>query len=88
MRKRDRTAEEKLIDKLTRTGAMLLGTDHRTKAKKVPYPFVMFWSVGEAGDRKGQRCKVIESNMRVADIEFEDGFKTRVNRRAIRRAEV
>lgn len=84
MLKRDRTPDEKYIDKLTKRGMLALGVDPAVKPKPRPFPYVLFWSKYE---RKGQRCKVVASNRSNALVEFEDGFRTRVNRRAIRQAE-
>lgn len=83
MLKRDRTADEKRIDKLTKGAIMRLGTEPSQEAKTTnPFPHVLFW---DTLGRKGQRCRVIKPGFRIALVEFEDGFRHTVNRMAIRR---
>lgn len=83
MKKRDRTAEEKHIDKLTRRAIFSLGAQPSTEvATPNPFPYTLKWDrVG----RKGQRCRIVTSGPRVVLIEFEDGHRCTVNRMAVRR---
>jgi hypothetical protein len=84
MKKRDRTAEEKKIDLLTKGGMMRLGAQSSHEAATPnPFPYVLFWDRCEG--RKGQRCRVLKPGPRVITLEFEDGFTATVNRMAIRR---
>jgi predicted nucleic acid-binding Zn ribbon protein len=47
-----------------------------------PFPYVLHWRIM---DRKGQRCRVDRQGVKTYLIEFEDGFKTLVDKKAIRR---
>lgn len=83
MRKRDRTADEKHIDKITKSGIMRLGAQPSHEAATPnPFPYVLFW---DRLGRKGQRCRIIKSFPRVLLLEFEDGFRQTINRMAVRR---
>jgi hypothetical protein len=93
MLKRERTADEKKIDKLTKSAIMHLGAQpSKEAAQPNPFPYVMFWSTIEG--RKGQRCRIVTpartrslSPLKHVEIEFEDGYRDRVNRMALRQAE-
>lgn len=87
MLKRDRDATEKQVDKLLRSGIMHLGAQPSKEAAKVnPFPYVMYWSTLEG--RKGKRCRIVTPSPRkFVEVEFEDGYRHRVNRMALRQAE-
>jgi hypothetical protein len=83
MKKRDRTADEKHIDRLTKSAMMLLGAQPSHEAATPnPFPYRLFW---DREGRKGQRCRVLKTGPRILTLEFEDGFITTMNRMAIRR---
>ncbi len=83
MLKRDRTPDEKRIDKLTKGAIMRLGTQPSQEAETMnAFPHVLHW---DKLGRKGQRCRVIRPGFRIVLVEFEDGFRHTVNRMAIRR---
>lgn len=82
MLKRDRTDEERQIDKLTQRAIMALGTQPaRAAIKPNPYPYILLW---DREGRKGQRCKLVKRG-RVVVLEFPDGFRLAINAMAIRR---
>lgn len=82
MQRKERNSEEKLADKLTRTGIMRLGGTNPATPDPTPFPYVLYW---DRQGRKGQLCRIIRQTSQTAQIEFEDGHKTVVSRRAIRR---
>lgn len=83
MLKRDRTAEEKHIDKLTRSAMMLLGAQSSHEAATPnPFPYVLYW---DKLGRKGQRCRILKPGPRIVLLEFSDGFRHTMNKMAIRR---
>lgn len=83
MRKKDRTADERNIDRLTKSGIMRLGAQSSHEAATPnPFPYCLFW---DKLGRKGQRCRILKPGPRVLLVEFEDGFKHTVNRMAVRR---
>lgn len=82
MLKRDRTGEEKHIDKLAKRGIMLLGAQPSKEAADNLFPYVLFWDKLE---RKGQRCRIVKPGFKVVLVEFEDGFKHTINKFALRR---
>jgi hypothetical protein len=83
MRKKDRTSEEKQFDDKLRTAMMRLGPNPHTVAPPIPFPYVLVW---DRLGRKGQRVKIIRQSTNTAQIEFEDGFQSVINRSAVRRA--
>ena len=83
MRKRDLIAEERHIDKITKSGIMRLGAQPSHEAATGnPFPYVLYW---DKLGRKGQRCRILKPGPRVMLVEFEDGFKHTINRMAVRR---
>lgn len=83
MLKRDRTAEEKQIDRITKSGIMRLGAQSSPEAATPnPFPYVLHW---DRLGRKGQRCRVLKNGTRVHLVEFDDGFQQTIDKRAIRR---
>lgn len=87
MLKRDRTTEEKAIDQMMKSGIMRLGkvpASQQGGIPKPPFPHVLYWDVL---GRKGQRCKIIKPGLKIALVEFEDGFRHTVNRMAIRKGD-
>lgn len=98
MLRRDRTSEEKQIDRIVARGLMRLGETPQSspldgKVANNPhrppnaYPHFLFW---DRLGRKGQSCRILQPgriNARDLQIEFEDGFIAVVNRRAIRRSQ-
>jgi hypothetical protein len=83
MRKRDRTSEEKQFDGMIRHGMMHLGETPSAPAEPNPFRHVLLW---DRLGRKGQSCRILKQRGTLAQIEFEDGFVTRINRMAIRRS--
>ena len=99
MLRRDRTSEEKHVDRIVKNGLMRLGENPNpssserngfavTDPHQPPnlYPHFLFWD--RLGGRKGQNCRILGAdtrNARAIQIQFEDGFIAVVNRRAIRR---
>ena len=82
MLKRDRTAEEKRIDKLTRNGIMRLGGSPLSSLAGEATLFTHKLRWGILG-RKGQSCKIVSSGIPFSTVEFEDGFRRVVDNRAI-----
>ena len=82
MKKKLRTSEERRFDASLKTAIMRLGTNPATAAKPIPYPYYLAW---DKLGRKGQRCKIIRQTTRTAQVQFEDGFTSVLNRQAIRR---
>lgn len=75
-----------------------LGTDAlcrecgKRKAEGVPsenecrcFPHVLHWNWARLG-RKGQRCRILRNEGTRIHVEFEDGFNTIMDRRALRRS--
>jgi hypothetical protein len=84
MLKRDRSSEEKQIDRLTKSAIMSLGGTNPTPAAPTPLPYVLYW---DKLGRKGQRCAIVVANTRTCRVRFADNFEAVLNRQAIRRAE-
>ena len=82
MRKKDRTSEEKKEDGMLKTGIMHLGPAPDADAERLPFPYVLFW---DRLGRRGQRVKILRQTTLMAHIEFEDGFRSSINRMALRR---
>ena len=82
MKKKERTADERHIDKLTKSGIMRLGAQPSHEEPPNPFPYVLYW---DRLGRKGQRCRILKSGPRVFLVEFADGFRHTINRLAIRR---
>lgn len=82
MLKRDRTSEERAFDGKVRDAMMRLGTNPAAAASPTPYPYVLAW---DRLGRKGQRVRILRQTTRTAQIEFEDGLITVLNRMAVRR---
>jgi hypothetical protein len=83
LNKKDRTSEEKHIDRLTRTAIMRLGGTNPAAQNPTPFPYVLQW---DKLGRKGQRCKVLRQTKTKIQIQFEDGYTAVLNRQAIRQA--
>lgn len=97
--RRERTSDEKHIDRIVKSGLMRLGENPNPSSSEHdgfavtephrppnPYPHFLFWD--RLGGRKGQKCRILNAdakNARAIQIQFEDGFIAVVNRRAIRR---
>lgn len=85
MLKRDRTGEERRIDKLTKCAIMRLGAQPSHEAATPnPYPYFLQW---DKLGRKGQRCRIVKPGWKIVLVEFEDGFRHTVNKMAVRRAD-
>jgi hypothetical protein len=96
--KRERTSDEKHIDRIVKSGLMRLGENPNPSSSERngfavtephrppnPYQHYLFW---DRMGRKGQSCRIInpdQKNARSLQIQFEDGHTAVVNRRAIRR---
>jgi hypothetical protein len=68
---------------MIRTGVMLLGETPTAPAEPNPFRHALLW---DRLGRKGQKCRILKQSGTLAQIEFEDGFVTRINRMAIRRS--
>jgi hypothetical protein len=82
MRKKDRTSEEKRFDGIVKTAVMKLGPNPQVAPQPIPFPYVLCW---DRLGRKGQRVAIIRQSTQTAQIKFEDGFTTVINRQALRR---
>jgi hypothetical protein len=82
MKKKDRTSEEKQFDAKLKTAVMKLGPNPPANTQPIPFPYVLVW---DRLGRKGQRVKIIRQSIRTAQIRFEDGFSTVIDRKALRR---
>lgn len=82
MKKKDRTSEEKQFDGMLKTAMKRLGPNPQTAEPPTPFPYVLVW---DRLGRKGQRVKITRQSAKTAQIKFEDGFTTVINRQALRR---
>jgi hypothetical protein len=82
MRKKDRTSEEKRFDGIVKTAVMRLGPNPHVAPQPIPFPYVLVW---DRLGRKGQRVAIIRQSIKTAQIRFEDGFTTVIDRKALRR---
>jgi hypothetical protein len=86
MLRRDRTSEEKQVDRIFKGGMPKLGAAQTpTESTPKPFPHYLFWDVM---GRKGQRCRVVNPDRTASSriqVEFEDGAIVVVSRLAIRR---
>jgi hypothetical protein len=82
LKKKDRTSEEKQFDGILKTAMRRLGPNPQVDAAPIPFPYVLVW---DRLGRKGQRVKIIRQSLRTAQIRFEDGFTTVIDRKALRR---
>jgi hypothetical protein len=82
MKKKDRTSEEKRWDGIVKTAVMKLGPIHPAEAQPTPFPYVLVW---DRLGRKGQRVKIIRQSIKTAQVRFEDGFTSVIDRKALRR---
>jgi hypothetical protein len=82
LKKKDRTSEEKQFDGMLRTAMKRLGPNPPTVETPTPFPYVLVW---DRLGRKGQRVTIIRQSTKTAQIKFEDGFTTVINRQALRR---
>jgi rhodanese-related sulfurtransferase len=81
MKKRDRTSEEKQFDANLRAAIQKLGQPAEPDAPKA-YRHTLVW---DRLGRRGQACRILRQRGVLAQIEFEDGFASWINRMAIRR---
>lgn len=79
----ERNPEDVQFAKLLRSGIMRLG-QAATPAEPEPFRHVLRW---DSLNRKGHHCRILKQSGPLAQIEFEDGFKTWINRQAIVRRE-
>ena len=77
-----RTSEEKQFDASLKSAIRLLGTNPAAQDEPTPFPYVLFW---DRLGRKGQACKILRQTKQTAQIRFNDGFTTVINRQALRR---
>jgi hypothetical protein len=82
LKKKDRTSEEKQFDDKLKTAMKRLGPNPQTVAPPIPFPYTLVW---DRLGRKGQRVAIIRQSTKTAQIKFEDGFTTVINRQALRR---
>lgn len=82
MKKKDRTSDEKRWDGIVKTAVMRLGPNPQVETQPTPFPYVLVW---DRLGRKGQRVTIIRQSTKTAQIKFEDGFCTVINRQALRR---
>jgi hypothetical protein len=82
LRKKDRTSEEKQFDGIIRGALLRLGPNPPVVVEPTPFPYVLAW---DRLGRKGQRVTIIRQSIKTAQIRFEDGFTTVIDRKALRR---
>ena len=82
MKKKERSSDEKQFDAKVKSAIMRLGTNPAADEDPIPFPYVLYW---DRLGRKWQRCKILRQSNRTAQIKFEDGYTTVINRQAIRR---
>jgi hypothetical protein len=82
LRKKDRTNEEKQFDAKIKTAMRKLGPNPQADATPIPFPYFLAW---DRLGRKGQRVTIIRQSTQTAQVRFEDGFTTVINRQALRR---
>jgi hypothetical protein len=82
MKKKDRTSDEKRFDGIVKTAVMKLGPNPSADAQPTPFPYKLVW---DRLGRKGQRVTIIRQSTKTAQVKFEDGFTTVINRQALRR---
>jgi hypothetical protein len=82
LRKKDRTSEEKQFDGMLKTAMRRLGPNPQADVPPIPFPYVLCW---DRLGRKGQRVEIIRQSTQTAQVRFEDGFITILNRQALRR---
>jgi hypothetical protein len=82
MNKRDRSSEERAFDATLKTAIMRLGTNPAAQDAPIPFPYVLVW---DRLGRKGQAVRILRQSAKTAQIKFEDGFTTVINRQALRR---
>jgi hypothetical protein len=69
--------EDREFRKLAEKGIMRLGTATITPETPNAFRHVLRHGINE---RKGQKCRILHQSGTLAQIEFEDGHKTYVNR--------
>jgi hypothetical protein len=82
VKKRDRTTEEKAWDAIVKTAVMKLGPNSPTASQPTPFPYRLVW---DRLGRKGQRANIVRQSTKTAQVRFEDGFETVIDRKALRR---
>jgi hypothetical protein len=85
MLRRERTTEEKHVDRIMKGGLLRLGSLSPAHDTPKPFPYYLFWDVK---GRKGQRCRVVNPDRPASSriqVEFEDGAMLVVSCMAIRR---
>jgi hypothetical protein len=75
----DKTPEDRQFAKLLAKGMMLLGTVPGP-AEPNAFRHVLRW---DRLGRRGQNCRILKHSGALAQIEFEDGFKSWINRSAL-----
>jgi hypothetical protein len=81
VKKRDRTSEEKQVDKLIKTGIRRLGdapAQEEEQGYRHRFRYDMF-------GRMGQNCRILKNSGTLSQIQFEDGYIAQVRRTALRR---
>jgi len=69
--------EDRQFRKLAEKGIMSLGTERTGPETPNAYRHMLRHGINE---RKGQKCRILHQSGSLAQIEFEDGHKTYVNR--------
>ena len=82
MLKKLRTSQEKQFDASLRSAIRHLGPNPQADEQPIPFPYVLHW---DRLGRKGQRVSIIRQSHQTAQVRFEDGFTTVINRQALRR---
>jgi hypothetical protein len=82
VKKKLRTSEEKQFDASLKSAIRFLGTNPAAQDEPIPFPYVLVW---DRLGRKGQRCKILRQTTRTAQVMFDDGCTTVINRQALRR---
>lgn len=82
MKKKDRSSADRAFDASLKSAIRLLGPNPQTSVSPTPYPYILFW---DRLGRKGQRCRINRQSTKTAQITFDDGYQTVINRQALRR---
>ena len=81
MKRNQRTSEEKQFDRMLKAGIGRLGPKPADDAPNA-FRHILVW---DRFGRRGQRCRILKNTDALCTVEFEDGYRTPINRMALRR---